>query len=312
MAKITMTGGGAGGGISGAGANGEIAFFTASDTIDSESLLRYNSTSDVMTVGSATDGSARLTVQGFGAGSSATGKGLSLKNDNGLEVFYIGDHGRMYINAQSSTEGNTGGVFIGNLAGNTITQGENNVGVGSEAGRRVTTGNRNVFLGLSSGAGTTTGSDNIFIGSQAGEFIQTGAPGDRNTAPLTCIYIGTGTKALNEIDENAITIGNDAMSAGSNTVVLGNIYITETFLYGNVNLQDGKNLIFSGAGTKIGTATSQKLAFWNKTPIVQPTTAISGAAIVHGTGTTIKADDTFGGYTLAQIAQALINIGILQ
>jgi len=64
-------------------------------------------------------------------------------------------------------------------------------------------------------------------------------------------------------------------------------------------------------GTKIGTATTQKLAFWNKTPIIQPTTGITGATLVGGGGTTITDTDTFGGYTLQQIAAALINTGIL-
>jgi len=64
-------------------------------------------------------------------------------------------------------------------------------------------------------------------------------------------------------------------------------------------------------GVKFGTATSQKIGFWNKTPIAQPTTAITGATLTGGGGTTITATDTFGGYTLQQIAAALINTGIL-
>ena len=70
-------------------------------------------------------------------------------------------------------------------------------------------------------------------------------------------------------------------------------------------------LASSGAGTKIGTGTNQLLAFWNKTPIIQPTTGITGAARVGGAGTTVTTTDTYGGYTLAQIAAALVNTGIL-
>jgi hypothetical protein len=70
-------------------------------------------------------------------------------------------------------------------------------------------------------------------------------------------------------------------------------------------------LASSGAGTKIGTGTNQLLAFWNKTPIIQPTTGITGAARVGGVGTPVTTTDTYGGYTLAQIAAALINTGIL-
>lgn len=39
-----------------------------------------------------------------------------------------------------------------------------------------------------------------------------------------------------------------------------------------VTIKDATNVVLSGTtGTKIGTATSQKLAFYNATPIVQPT-----------------------------------------
>jgi len=75
---------------------------------------------------------------------------------------------------------------------------------------------------------------------------------------------------------------------------------------------DGYNIVFNATtGTKIATATTQKLAFWNKTPIVQPTTSITGATRVGGAGTTVTTTDTYGGYTLAQIAAALVNTGIL-
>jgi hypothetical protein len=70
-------------------------------------------------------------------------------------------------------------------------------------------------------------------------------------------------------------------------------------------------LLGTTTGTKFGTATSQKLSFWNKTPIVQPTTAITTAVNVGGAGTTIKIDDTFGGYTVGQVVAALVNVGIL-
>ncbi|CAB4154160.1 hypothetical protein UFOVP633_19 [uncultured Caudovirales phage] len=75
----------------------------------------------------------------------------------------------------------------------------------------------------------------------------------------------------------------------------------------------GRDIWFdSTTGTKIGAATTQKFAFWNKTPIVQPTTAIASATVLSpGGGINIKTDDTFDGYTIAQVVKALRNIGIL-
>lgn len=41
---------------------------------------------------------------------------------------------------------------------------------------------------------------------------------------------------------------------------------------GTIQLLDGRNIVLgSVTGTKIGTATTQKLGFFNKTPIIQPT-----------------------------------------
>jgi hypothetical protein len=93
------------------------------------------------------------------------------------------------------------------------------------------------------------------------------------------------------------------------TTLVNSVIIDSTSL----QLATAVNVVLasSGAGTKIGTGTNQLLAFWNKTPIVQPTTGITGAAHVGGVGTPVTTTDTYGGYTLAQIAAALINTGIL-
>ena len=81
----------------------------------------------------------------------------------------------------------------------------------------------------------------------------------------------------------------------------------------SVTMADAKDIIFNTTtGTKIGTATSQKLGFWNATPIVQPTTSVGSATLVSpGAGTNIKSDDTFDGYTLQQVVKALRNAGLL-
>ena len=67
----------------------------------------------------------------------------------------------------------------------------------------------------------------------------------------------------------------------------------------------------SSSGSKIGTATSQKFSFWNATPIVQPTTAVTAATFVAGAGTAVNDASTFDGYTLKQVVKALRNIGLL-
>lgn len=81
---------------------------------------------------------------------------------------------------------------------------------------------------------------------------------------------------------------------------------------GDTTWEDAVNMVFKATtGTKIGTATSQKLAFWNATPIVQPTTGVAAATRVGGGGTTVTDTDTFDGYTIAQVVKALRNTGLL-
>jgi hypothetical protein len=81
---------------------------------------------------------------------------------------------------------------------------------------------------------------------------------------------------------------------------------------GDFTIADTRNIILAtGTGTKIGTATSQKLSFWNATPIVQPTTAVASATRVSNAGSAISTGDTFDGYTVAQVIKALRDTGIL-
>jgi hypothetical protein len=95
-------------------------------------------------------------------------------------------------------------------------------------------------------------------------------------------------------------------ASGSPGVTLNGIYSNA------ITLADSRDIVFgTGGGTKIASATNQKFAFWNATPIVQPTTAVAAATLVGGGGTTITATDTFDGYTLQQIVKALRNTGLL-
>jgi hypothetical protein len=79
-----------------------------------------------------------------------------------------------------------------------------------------------------------------------------------------------------------------------------------------VTFADSFNMIFNTTtGTKIGTTTAQKLSFWNATPIVQPTTAVTAATFVANAGTAINSASTFDGYTIAKVVKALRNTGLL-
>lgn len=73
----------------------------------------------------------------------------------------------------------------------------------------------------------------------------------------------------------------------------------------------GRDIVIYRDGMKIGTATSQPLAFWNKTPIVQPTTSSASATFASGAGSFVDDESTFDGYTIGQVVKALIDVGLL-
>lgn len=171
-------------------------------------------------------------------------------------------------------------------------------------------------------AGSATSSQLTLTGGTANWINLSGATG----APVTGATRSVGTKfvlfanaGVNNIDyalgisgtgeiwETVPTTGTYGWYHGGTSLVK-TLALTSTSL----TFADAVNLIFNTTtGTKIGTATGQKIAFWNKTPIIQPTTAITGATRVGGAGTTVTTTDTYGGYTIAQIAAALVNTGIL-
>jgi len=81
---------------------------------------------------------------------------------------------------------------------------------------------------------------------------------------------------------------------------------------GDFTISDTRNIILAtGTGTKIGTATTQKLSLWNATPNVQPTTAITAGAFVSNTSAILNDTATFDGYTIGQVVAALRRIGAL-
>lgn len=82
-------------------------------------------------------------------------------------------------------------------------------------------------------------------------------------------------------------------------------------LSGTLTMSDTNIVLGTTTGTKLGTATTQKLGFWNATPIVQPTTAVAAATFVANTSGIVDDSATFDGYTIGQVVKALRNAGLL-
>lgn len=137
------------------------------------------------------------------------------------------------------------------------------------------------------------------IGAQPTEFFA-----DGTAAAPSITFIG-------DTDTGLFLGGNNILGFSVNGTKVLDVRTAQVTSLGTFVLQDYNMLLGTTTGTKFGTATSQKLSFWNKTPVVQPTTAITTATNVGGAGTTIKIDDTFGGYTVGQVVAALQAVGIL-
>jgi hypothetical protein len=144
-------------------------------------------------------------------------------------------------------------------------------------------------------------------------------PRATTTVPFTCRGMASQTADLQRWTDSSASVLAKIAADGSFTTT-GTLAVTGASTLtglltanGGITLGDAQNIAFNTTtGTKIGATTSQKLSFWNATPIVQPTTAVSSATVASpGGGTNIKTDDTFDGYTIAQVVKALRNAGLL-
>ena len=77
----------------------------------------------------------------------------------------------------------------------------------------------------------------------------------------------------------------------------------------HIVLADGLNIFIStGTGTRIGTAAGQKMAFYNSTPIVQPTAVTSAAS--QG-GSYVQADVQTIATAVNDLLTRLRNLGLI-
>jgi hypothetical protein len=116
---------------------------------------------------------------------------------------------------------------------------------------------------------------------------------------------------------NSEQIQGNLVVGGSVTVMGTTSSQGATTFTGNV-VVSAHNIVTDGTtGTKIGTATTQKLGFFNATPIVQPATTGTTTGFTAATGTAVLAGSTFTGntgasaYTIGDVVNALKLLGIL-
>ena len=122
-----------------------------------------------------------------------------------------------------------------------------------------------------------------------------------------------GTAGQITVTGNIVPYADDAVTWGAPSFHINQIYVKYQ------TIQDGGNFVLgTTTGTKIGTATTQKLGFFNSTPVVQPSAVGTATGYTAGsTAATFHSDDTYTGntgttaYTLNGIVAALKNLGLL-
>jgi hypothetical protein len=147
--------------------------------------------------------------------------------DQGNNVYVGRDAGASENNSDNKNVG------LGYAALKSNTSGIYNTAAGFNSMIKNTTGFRNSAVGMFSLKENTEGYYNSAFGFQAGNFD---AVGDPNTTSNNSLYLGFNTQPLESGGSNETVIGANAVGKGSNTVVIGDNSITDTYLNGGVSV----------------------------------------------------------------------------
>ncbi len=195
---------------------------------------------------------------------------------------------------------------------------DHNVGIGTSALTAVTSGSGNVALGSDTLTSTTTQHHSVAIGRQAGQnatgdnCIYIGVNAGANNSRASSLFIDTSTSAdpliYGELDNDKVGINKSGPGATmhiASTATSRKVLILETAA-GTVTApvlvvqNSGANALLTlnangrdwtfdtTTGTKHGTATGEKQAWWGATPVVRPSAY---------TQTYSTADKTLSAYT---------------
>jgi hypothetical protein len=279
----------AGGGASVAGSDTEIQY-NDGGSLGASADLTWDDSGKVLAIGGDINlddgGTYTTTLQTITPTAART---ISFPDATGTVGLVGGSSGSLVVN-QSGAYAGVANSSVDNATGN------------------ITLGSR--FISSLNGALSATGIAGVPIAA-TGTWITTG--GTATTTKPQVLIEPTGTTSTAWSTDGTGLGVNAASGFAGNLLDLQVNGTSEWNFSGTVFSIGEANDIAVGTttGTKIGTATTQKLGFWDKTPVVQPTTGISGATFVVDSGGSIHPTSTFDGYTIAQVVAALRQLGIL-
>ena len=163
---------------------------------------------------------------------------------------------------------------------------------------------------------TTAGAALTALGGQPIDATLTALAGLATGADKLAYSTGTDTFSQADLTSFARTLLDDA-NAGAARTTLG-VGTGDSPTFAGLTIADTGNIVLAtGTGTKIGTATGQKLGFYNATPVAQHSSTGETAGATGSSGTTVHVTATFTGnvgstaYTISDIVKALKNLGLL-
>ena len=176
-------------------------------------------------------------------------------------------------------------------------------------------------------SGTTTAAAGTFTSISASDGNITNV-GDINCDSISADDAATGLNVIfdgTDTGDNKITL-TDNLASALDITESTNSYLKFTTTNSGEKVVLGKDLDISGdhdliigtsTGTKIGTAATQKIGFFNATPVVQQSGVNEGTGFAAVGGTGVNDQSTFTGnvgstaYRINDIVKALKNLGIL-
>lgn len=200
-------------------------------------------------------------------------------------------------------------VFTGALTGNI------NVIVPGDAGRgwwvqNGSSGSFSITVKTSGGAGIAVAQGyRAFLYCDGTDVLRL-SPDVSNTGGLIAATVGPNASQVHTVP----AVSSDTLALLAAAQTLTNKTIGAATISGNMTFADAINIILNATtGTKIGTATTQKLGFWNATPVVRPSAYTQTYSTADKTLSAYTPDAESGAYTGAADSEAkLVDLNALR